>query len=120
MLGFRVTNERGVFAAVVVFPLGQFLFALTIAHGVQIFCGHAFGVAVAQRVQRDGVGSARQGIAIFGTCKHWSLVVQPDEIAEEDEEQQSASTRGDPYLGAIGLHPKESLARWAATARLRR
>src|SRR5438067_838750 len=77
---------------------GEFFVTVSIPHGANKLAGRMFGGAIAQRVQRDGVGHPGKRIVVLGTPEHRALVVQPGQAAEKHQQNQCAHAGSDRKL----------------------
>src|ERR1700676_3504079 len=109
MLLLRIADEVGIFLAVVVLPFGEQFVAVAIAQLAKKKVGAVLNGAVAQGIHLDCDWQAREGIVIFGTREHRSLIAEPPDVAEKSEDQQRAHADGDRELGASKAHLRESL-----------
>src|SRR5271169_2907080 len=114
MLRLGVADEVGVLFTVVVLPRGEQFVAVAVAQLAKKQIGAVFNRAVAQRIHADADRKPGERIVVLGPRQHWSLIVQPPDVAKKSKHQQRASADRNPDLCASKSHPETKFI-WMAT-----
>src|SRR5580658_8362946 len=104
MSGFRGANKSCVLLAIVLFPSSKLFLAMAVAHGIEIFRSDAFGGAVAQGIEVDGIRGSREGIAAHEKKKKKTQTKKKKQVAKKEHQHKHASADSDRDLYAGKAH----------------